>query len=117
MELSICTVVGLYKAMRKHPQPSLTTIETCAGAGGQAIGLHQAGLAHAVLIEIDKYASATLRHNADQHLLGRGEVVEGDLKHFAEVRAVEFRGKIDLVVGGVPCPLFSKAGKQLGQRD
>ena len=103
--------------MQKTPRPSLTTIEMCAGAGGQAIGLHEAGFAHAVLIEIDKYASATLRHNSREHGLGWGEVVEGDLKHFAAARAAEFRGRIDLVAGGVPCPPFSKAGKQLGQGD
>ena len=95
----------------------LTTIEMCAGAGGQALGLHEAGFSHSVLIEIDEYASATLRHNAGEHSLGWGEVVEGDLKHFAEGRASEFKGKIDLVAGGVPCPPFSKAGKQLGQLD
>lgn len=103
--------------MRKNSKHTLTTIEMCAGAGGQALGLHQAGFAHSVLIEIDEYASATLRFNAEQHGLGWGEVVEGDLKHFAEVRAAEFKGRIDLVAGGVPCPPFSKAGKQLGQRD
>lgn len=103
--------------MRKKPTPLLTTIEMCAGAGGQALGLHQAGFAHSVLIEIDEYASATLRHNANLHQLGWGEVVEGDLKRFAEGRAADFKGKIDLVAGGVPCPPFSKAGKQLGQLD
>jgi DNA (cytosine-5)-methyltransferase 1 len=39
--------------------------------------------------------------------------VEGDLKDFD---GKPFRG-VDLLAGGVPCPPFSKAGKQLGKDD
>lgn len=94
-----------------------TTIEMCAGAGGQALGLHRAGFSHSVLVEIDGHACETLRHNNDALELGWNEIAECDLKHFAEYRAKDFKGKIDLVAGGVPCPPFSKAGKQLGARD
>lgn len=38
----------------------------------------------------------------------------GDARAFA---ASEWEGEIDLLAGGVPCPPFSKAGKQLGARD
>ncbi len=44
-----------------------TSIEICAGAGGQAIGLHLAGFRHLALVEIDKYAAATLRENIEVH--------------------------------------------------
>lgn len=94
-----------------------STIEMCAGAGGQALGLHRAGFDHALLIEIDEFACRTLRHNIDALGLGWGEVLECDLKLFAEQRAADFAGKIDLIAGGVPCPPFSKAGKQLGSKD
>jgi DNA (cytosine-5)-methyltransferase 1 len=40
-------------------------------------------------------------------------VVKGDLHHFS---ANKWQG-IDLLAGGVPCPPFSKAGKQLGNDD
>jgi DNA (cytosine-5)-methyltransferase 1 len=40
-------------------------------------------------------------------------VVEGDVRAFS---AVSYRG-IDLLAGGVPCPPFSIAGKQLGADD
>lgn len=43
----------------------LTSIEICAGAGGQAIGLHRAGFRHLALVEIDKDAAQTLRINVD----------------------------------------------------
>ena len=41
----------------------LDSIEICAGAGGQASGLELAGFEHQCLVEIDKFACATLRLN------------------------------------------------------
>lgn len=40
-------------------------------------------------------------------------MVEADVRDFS---AAEYRG-VDLLAGGVPCPPFSKAGKQLGEQD
>lgn len=96
----------------------MRTLEMCAGAGGQALGLHLAGADHVALIELDSYACQTLREN-NQHLqLGWGPVLEEDLRDFAKNQAREYRDqKIDLVAGGVPCPPFSKAGLQLGKND
>ena len=46
-----------------HPSPTIvvmyTSVEVCAGAGGQAIGLHLAGFRHLALVEIDRHAAAT----------------------------------------------------------
>ncbi len=93
-----------------------TSIELCAGAGGQALGLHMAGFEHKLLIEIEKPACETLIYNNNAHSLGWGRIIEGCVEHFAEHKAHEYKG-IDLVAGGVPCPPFSKAGKQLGKDD
>ena len=41
----------------------MRSIEIGTGAGGQALGLEQAGFEHVALIEIDKHACATLRKN------------------------------------------------------
>lgn len=86
----------------------LTSVEVCAGAGGQALGLEKAGFEHVRLVEIEPAACQTLRINRPHW-----SVVEGDLRSFS---AVDLHG-IDLVAGGVPCPPFSKAGKQLGKDD
>lgn len=85
-----------------------TSVELCAGAGGAAVGLEQAGFKHVALVEIDKHACQTLRLNRP-----KWNVVEGDLKNFS---GKQYRGA-DLVSAGVPCPPFSKAGKQLGKED
>jgi len=87
----------------------LTVVEICAGAGGQALGLEQAGFRHAAAVELDADACATLRRN-------RGDdwkIVEGDV---ASVDGRAYAGA-DLLAGGVPCPPFSIAGKQLGRDD
>jgi DNA (cytosine-5)-methyltransferase 1 len=84
------------------------SIEVCAGAGGQALGLEQAGFQHENLVEIDPWACQTLRDNRPSW-----KVTEADLKSFS---ASKYRG-IDLYAGGLPCPPFSVAGKQLGQAD
>src|SRR5579871_593639 len=89
-------------APRRHDKPGngtgLTTLELCAGAGGQALGLEQAGIEHLGLVELDKHACATLRLNRP-----RWNVIEQDLNTF---RGSSFKG-VDIISGGLPCPPFS----------
>jgi DNA (cytosine-5)-methyltransferase 1 len=85
-----------------------TSIEICAGAGGQAIGLDQAGFEHVALVEFEHLACQTLRFNRPEW-----NIVEKDVRNFS---AAKYQG-IDLFAGGVPCPPFSIAGKQLGKDD
>lgn len=85
-----------------------TSLEICAGGGGQAIGLERAGFKHNALVEIDEHACATLRANRPSW-----NVIQADLRDFS---AKPYKG-VDLLAGGVPCPPFSIAGKQLGRDD
>lgn len=86
----------------------LTSLELCAGGGGQALGLEQADFNHQGLIEIDHQCCETLRFNRPNW-----KVLEQNLETFD---GASFKG-IDLIAGGLPCPPFSKAGKQLGKTD
>ena len=85
-----------------------TALEVCAGGGGQALGLHQAGFSARALVEIDKHACQTLGAN-NPHW----NVINKDLREFD---ASPYIG-VDLLAGGVPCPPFSIAGQQLGEND
>ena len=87
----------------------LTSLEICTGAGGQALGLACAGFHHLALVENDSHACDTLRANRPEW-----PVVE---KSVFDYSAEHLRGEISLLAGGVPCPPFSKAGKQLGRDD
>ena len=92
-------------------QNSTSSLELCAGAGGQALGLEQAGFGHEGLVEIDRHCCSTLRLNRPHW-----NVFEKDLRHFVEQDAARFKG-VELLAGGLPCPPFSIAGKQLGDSD
>lgn len=87
----------------------LTSIEICAGAGGQALGLAMAGFVHVALVEYEKEYCDTLTFNRPEW-----NVIHTDVRDFS---GLPYRGKIDLLSGGVPCPPFSVAGKQLGSDD
>jgi DNA (cytosine-5)-methyltransferase 1 len=87
---------------------SLSVLEICAGAGGQATGLEAAGFELAAAVEIDRHACNTLKLNRPEW-----NVIEGSVSN---MEGNDFRG-VDLFAGGVPCPPFSIAGKQLGNDD
>ncbi len=86
----------------------LTVVEICAGAGGQALGLEQAGFHHQAAVELDADACETLRRNRPDWKIIEDDVANVDGHAFTD---------IDLFAGGVPCPPFSIAGKQLGSDD
>lgn len=86
-----------------------TSLEICAGAGGQALGLELAGFEHIALVEIDPHAVATLKLNRPTW-----NVIDTDLRQFD---ASIFSGNVDLLAGGPPCQPFSHGGLQQGKYD
>ena len=85
------------------------SIEICAGAGGQALGLGMAGFSHVALVEYEKDYCECLKRNRQEW-----NIFCKDVHHFD---GKPYYGQIDLLAGGVPCPPFSVAGKQLGADD
>ena len=86
-------------------------VEICAGAGGQSLGLELAGFEHELSDELDADACGTLRHNRPHW-----KVAEGDVASTSVWNPAEYAG-VGLLAGGVPCPPFTVAGKQLGATD
>ncbi len=85
-----------------------STLELCAGGGGQALGLEMAGFHHAAAVEYEPQFCATLKKNRSSW-----NVIQDDIRN---LRPQDFTG-LDLLAAGVPCPPFSIAGKQLGADD
>lgn len=94
----------ILKSKKKHPYK---VIELFAGAGGTALGFHNAGLQHVMLTDWDKNATATIKEN-----MPRWNVLQKD------ITKMDFNGmKADIVEGGFPCQAFSFAGKKMGFED
>ncbi len=91
-----------------HKGGKLTCVEICAGAGGQAIGLEDAGFEHLALVEYESEYCDVLRSNKPHW-----NVICADVHKFDGSPYVG----VDLLAGGVPCPPFSVASKQLGEHD
>lgn len=87
----------------------LTSIEICAGAGGQALGLSNAGFSHLALVEYEKEYCKILKINKPEW-----NVICADIRDFS---GLPYRNQVDFLAGGIPCPPFSVAGKQLGNKD
>lgn len=85
-----------------------TALELCAGGGGQALGLEMAGFSHTAAVEYEPQFCETLRANRPAW-----NVLNKDIR---DLKPADFTG-LDLLAGGVPCPPFSIAGKQLGSDD
>ena len=68
----------------------LDVVEICAGAGGQALGLERAGFEHALAVELDGAACATLRANRPAWKVAEGDVADRDLWRPEDYRGVAF---------------------------
>jgi DNA (cytosine-5)-methyltransferase 1 len=97
-----------WKVLRA-PKTDLTSIELFAGAGGLALGMHNAGIKSQLLIDNDKSAVETLRLNFPKTISQCVSVADVDLSKYAS--------KIDVMAGGFPCQAFSYAGMKRGFED
>jgi site-specific DNA-cytosine methylase len=99
--------------LRARPVKTLKSVELCAGAGGEAIGLSAAGFRPSILVDNDMHAALTLMANRPDWTVRRKRL--DNLAVMGEIS--KLRDQIDLVAGGVPCQPFSAGGKSEGVDD
>lgn len=87
----------------------LTSIELFCGAGGLALGMHNAGINSKLLVDFDKDSIKTLQQNRPGW--------ESICASVLDINLDEYENKIDIMAGGFPCQAFSFAGKGLGFAD
>lgn len=94
----------------------LNTVELFSGAGGLALGLHQAGFIPKILIERDKAACDCIKANISNGLSGIGDwnVVQTDVRL---INYSDYGLEIQFVTGGPPCQPFSLGGKHKANSD
>lgn len=88
---------------------TLTCLDLCSGAGGQARGLESAGFTVVGLVEKDLDAVKTLSANRPDW-----NVIHDDIRNRSWRSS--FRG-VDLLAAGAPCSPFSDAGSRQGAGD
>lgn len=91
------------------PKTDLTSIELFAGAGGMALGMHNAGIKSKLLVDNDKSAVETLRSNFPNTTSECVSVADLEFRNYA--------GSVDVMAGGFPCQAFSYAGMKRGFED
>jgi DNA (cytosine-5)-methyltransferase 1 len=84
-------------------------IEVCSGCGGLSLGFINKGFTPLILNDIDKHCIITLKKNHPNH-----KIIQ---KSFTEIDFTEFYGRVDVLMGGVPCQSFSQSGKRKGLDD
>lgn len=87
----------------------ISVIELFSGAGGLALGLHNAGLNTRLLVDFDSDSTKTIRTNRPSWDALCASVADIDLH--------EYRDSVDVMAGGFPCQAFSYAGNKLGFAD
>ena len=95
--------------MLSAPKTRLTSIELFCGAGGLALGMHNAGIRSKLMIDNDRDCIRTVNANHPDWNAHQASVLDIDLDHLD--------GQIDIMAGGFPCQAFSYAGKSLGFAD
>lgn len=94
----------------------MRSVELFVGAGGLAMGVHEAGFRHDAVVEWDRWACDTIRENRSRGV----RRVSGWSLHEMDAREFDYStipDGVDLVAGGPPCQPFSIGGLHRGRDD
>lgn len=92
--------------MSSHQTKKLTYISLFSGIEAASVAWEPLGFEPIAFSEIDSFSSAVLKERYP-HVPNLGDITK--INNWSE-----YRGKVDIVVGGSPCQSFSLAGKREG---
>ncbi len=87
---------------------ALRYLSLCSGIEAATVAWEPLGWLPAAFAEIEKFPSAVLAHHYPS---------VPNLGDITKISGKDFRGKIDLIVGGPPCQSYSVAGSRKGLDD
>jgi DNA (cytosine-5)-methyltransferase 1 len=97
----------------RHPKSNGTTALTLAdlfaGAGGLSIGFTRAGFQIIMAVECDAASAATYRNAHPKVKLHEQDICPVDFR--------QYRGQLDVIIGGPPCQPWSLGGLRQGRAD
>ena len=94
----------------------IRSLELFCGAGGLALGLHQAGFNPCALIEWDKNSCDNIKYNISNGFddVHDWNVIRQDVRL---IKYNDFGNEIQFITGGPPCQPFSLGGKHMAYSD
>lgn len=105
----------LEEHLKEIPKPAVPegrlAISLFSGAGGDTLGMEQAGLRVVAFSENNTRCVQTHR-DMFPHSKWLGEAVKGDITKIPDNEFEQYRNKIFMVFAGFPCQGFSNAGKK-----
>lgn len=91
-----------------HHDEALSCISLFSGCGGLDVGIEAAGFRVAVATDIDKTCAKTYAANFPRKPFLVGSIGRVETRALLAASGLQ-RGQVDLLVGGPPCPAFSKS--------
>jgi DNA (cytosine-5)-methyltransferase 1 len=89
----------------KVKRPALRVLSVCSGIGAPETAWRPLGWKLVACAEIEAFPSAVLAHHYPD---------VPNLGDMTKINGADFKGEIDVLVGGTPCQSFSVAGLRLG---
>lgn len=86
-----------------------TFIEVCAGCGGLSTGFIEAGFTPLLINELESTFCKSLKTNHPG-----ANIVQGSM---TDLNLSSYTGRVDVLMGGIPCQAFSQAGERRGLED
>lgn len=87
----------------------LRAVSLFSGAGGLDLGLRDAGYSIVAAVDTDVYAAKSHEKNFPETAFFNGSIADFTEDRVAQMVGAEVLDDVDLLVGGPPCPPFSKS--------